>query len=173
MPEWNFYENFNPLAPDATSVGRQTAGSYADSGLTILKGTYKATVGKPRGAITTPFVGREDFCQYVDENGILQSKRFSVDSITYLAETDKLEVVFTVIENPIPLFILWGAVAVIVLTVGAMSVNSVLEKIEPVVSGAVVTPIDRLGKEPLAWGILLVFLIPAVAGLITTWKASR
>lgn len=165
---WDEFRYWTSNPVDATSV-RLTDGIRANQNintrLQLTKGRWRFTIAKPSGPVTG-FTPIQDAVAFLDDNDDFQLKSYSVDELTYNPVTDKLEVVVDIKENPIPLFVIYGAVIGITAIIAAMSVDSVLEKVEQVVT----TIPKELGKSPFAWGILLIFLVPV---LILAYKKTK
>jgi len=104
---------------------------------TLSKGSYRLTIGKPQGVLSKTFERQVTFASYFDDSGKYQQHKVSVDSIVYDNINNKVIVDITLYDNPIfiPIFVIWGAVAVVVAVTGAIAVNSILEKIEVLFAG--------------------------------------
>lgn len=132
----------------------------------LTVGKWKFTIGKPEGPINN-FARVTDQVAFLDDNDNFQMKSYTVEAVSYNPLTDKLEVTVDIHQNPIPLFIIYGAVIGIAAIVAAMSIDSVLEKVEQVVTSIP----KELGKSPFAWAIVLIFLIPVILLTVRRKKA--
>ena len=137
-----------------------------NSRLMLTVGKWKFTIGKPAGPINN-FTMVNDQVAFLDDNDDFQMKSYTIEAVSYNPISDKLEVTVDIHENPIPLFIIYGAVIGITAIVAAMSVDSILEKVEQVVTSVP----KELGKSPFAWAIVAIFLIPVVMLIFRRKKA--
>jgi hypothetical protein len=157
---WDEFRYWNSNPSDATNVRTDDGFRMKDtinSRLQLTKGRWRLTISKPNGPVTN-FLPKSDVVGFLDDNDEFQLKAYSVDAVSYNPLTDKLEVEVDIKQNPIPLFIIYAAVIGVSAVLAAMSVDSVLEKVEQVVTNIP----KELGKSPFAWGILLIFLLPVV-----------
>jgi heme exporter protein D len=142
--------------------------------LLITKGKWRLTIGRPAGVTPTTWNKSTQYFAYIDTDGQYQQKPYTVEGVTYDAVNDKLLVDINIIENPIPLFIVWGAVAVVVLVVGAITAKSILESVtklaEDVTNDAIVKPVTKLGTQPIVWAVVAIFLLPVVSIFISKIK---
>jgi len=137
-----------------------------NSQLLLTVGKWKFTIGKPIGPLNN-FTPISKQVAFLDDNNDFQMKAYTVEAVSYNPISNKLEVTVDIHENPIPLFIIYGAVIGIASIVAAMSIDSVLEKVEQVITSVP----KELGKSPFAWAIVLIFLIPVVMLVFRRKKA--
>jgi hypothetical protein len=141
------------------STGTKAAQKYPihskiGDGLRMVKGRYRLTVEN-----VSPNADFSDFDGLgatVPVDGV--EKKYTIDRISYDVGGSTLLIDITIIDNPIPLFVLWGAIAITVAIIGALSVNSVLTKVE------------TLANSPAGKGIVMIFLIPAALLLLNFFK---
>lgn len=157
---------FFPSDNTSTNVSnRRIDTSKLPKDLTITKGKYRFKIGNPTGTMPTGFTQKQDIVMFIDEQGNFKEKAYTVDAVRYDAVDNKLYVDVDVLENPIPLFIIWGAVAAVVMIVGAITADSILEDVSSLTDNAVVEPVKELGKQPIVWAVLAIFLIPVLLSL--------
>lgn len=118
----------------------------------ITKGKWKLTIQNPIGDV--PFETIRDSVMTYSERDGAKIKRYEIIDYIFFPERNEAEIIINVLDNPIPLFVIWGAVALAVMITGAIATNSVLVDITKIV--------DDIGTSPLVIGVLLIFLIPVL-----------
>lgn len=149
------YDSFIPADATFTKQGFEISDNI-DKGMSLSKGKYIFTIGKPAGTVT-------DLKELLKDSIVVdgQLKDFEIYDLKYDFQNDKLQLFVNIIDNPIPILVIWGAVAIAVMITGAITTHSILESITPIVD--VVT-------SPLGYGILLIFLIPIIMPLFKKGK---
>lgn len=156
MGLWDEYYDYGENPNDNTFVNTTPVVSKYD-GVLLTKGKYKLTIANPTGKIDN-FGSYADTIDFVDYDGVFQSKRYVVSGSKYDAVNDKLIIWIEILENPIPIFVIWGAVAIAVMITGAITTDSILEDVEKIVD------------KPISWGIMLIFLLPVIAIFVKDMK---
>jgi len=159
--EWDL----TPPPADVTNVN----GLYLDNKLkesfTLTKGSWRLTIKNPvgmPGEITDKIT---DFVLLLDESGEFKQKQFTLDRTKYEAINNKLIVDITIIDNPIPVAVIYGAVILISVIAIAVGTNSVLESVEEITVGS-----GGLLNHPAVWLILLAIALPAITVFYKTVK---
>jgi hypothetical protein len=148
------------MEPDATQVAAFSGyiDSSIDKDVTLSKGWYRFTIKNP-----VSFNASLDVVNGVmpvdDGTGNVVNKRYTVQNLSYSVVENRMFVDVHVIDNPIPLFIVWGAVAVALAVAGALAVNSVLESIEQITA-----PVFNFLTSPVGIiaiiGVLALLILP-------------
>jgi hypothetical protein len=156
--------SFNPddyIVTDATQVADWYGNMHQgiDTDITLTKGRYVFTVGKPV-KFTEVFGGQKGVVDVYDHDaGGTVQKRFKVTSLVYDVQNDTLAIGVNIIDNPIPIAVIWGAVAVICLITGAVTVNSVLENVERIGNLVFESPMGWILMVTIAAGVILPFFL--------------
>jgi hypothetical protein len=152
------YDDFIPADATSTKQGFEISENI-DKGMLLSKGRYIFTIGKPAGTIT-------DLKELLKDSIVVDGelKDFEIYDLKYNFQNDKLQLFVNIIDNPIPILVIWGAVAIAVMITGAITTSSILEDITPIVD--VVT-------SPIGYGILLIFLIPIIIPLLKQLKKGK
>jgi hypothetical protein len=136
----DIYSDYNPYVIDATNTSGMHFTALIDAGkldsnMTITKGRYRFFVSNP----STLDFDFEPIAHSVNVDGT--QKRFIVEGINYDLLTNEMVVTVNIIDNPIPLILIYAAVFAIIAAVGAVSVNSILTHIEKILDAPVIWPI--------------------------------
>lgn len=158
----NPYEYTNFIPVDATDARGFGISPDINQSLQLTKGSYRLKIGNPTGTITGFRDKIQDFV-VVDS----MEKGFKVFKLKYSIMEDKLFVSITIKDNPIPVLVIWGAVAIAVMITGAITMGSVLEDITPIATPIVetISQLPKIVNSPLGYGIILIFLLPLLLPL--------
>lgn len=164
MPDsyWGIdYGDGIPNPSDATQVNIPS-GVDGDSFMTdtlIRKGRYRLVVRNPESDV---FVNDpiSTVAGFVDESGNYQSKAIRIDSIKVDLLANRAVVDITVLENPIPLIAVWGAVFVACAIAGALATNSIIESVEVLLD------------KPISWLIVILVGFVLLAPFIVSPKST-
>lgn len=132
----DFYAD--PVVDATSTVGVQYAALMdvsLDSQLTITKGRYRFYISNP-GILSDDFT---PIAHYVSVDGV--QKRFTVEGLTFDVVNNELVATVNIIDNPIPLIIIWAGIFAICAAVGAISANSVLTHVEKIIETPIIWPI--------------------------------
>lgn len=148
------------MRPDVTQVAAFSGyiDKNVDSAVLLTKGWYRFTIGNPVSFEKSMNV--IDGVMPVDDGtGEYVDKRYSVGNLRYDVIQDEMYVDVHVVDNPIPLILVWGAVAVALAVAGALAANSVLRSVEKIT-----TPVFDFFKSPvgiiLMVGVLALMILP-------------
>lgn len=148
-PDFFDVQEFN-LPSTTKTIGGRFPYNEKLHNLIITKGKWKFTIDNTIGDV--PFdVIKDTLVAYSNREGA-QFKRYEILDHKYFPERNQSELIVNVIDNPIPLAVIWGAVAVATLITGAIAIDSILVDVSKFV--------DDIGSSPLVIGILLIFLVP-------------
>ena len=152
------------MPPDATFWNGALISKSIDGSRMLTKGSYKLTFFNPefskKAVLTEPI---EDTCSVFDPEKFIEiPKKYSVDQIEYDYPNNRMVVDITIEENPIPIFILYGAVIGVIALIGAWSTTTVLEKVEET--------FVSVTSSPITYGIILVLLLPLLMPLMSGKK---
>ena len=152
--------DFNNTPADDTTVNiwlQRMKSSLQDFVLT--KGTYNFYIDQAvdfSGGLPT----KEMTVSFYDEHYIVHNKRFAIQSGKYNVDTKQLILKVDIIDNPIPLFVIWAACAAALMIVGAVTFDSV------------VTDVEKLSNSPTgiafsltAIGVVILLLVPVLSSL--------
>lgn len=146
---------------DATQVNIPS-GSDGQSFMTdtmIRKGRYRLVIRNPESDV---FVNDPIHTEatFMDSSGTQRFKALRIDRIKVDLVDNKAVVDITVLENPIPLIAVWGAVFVACAIVGALSATSVIESVE------------SLLDKPISWLIVVIVGFVLLTPFVTSSKSS-
>lgn len=140
------------MPEDAVYVDTVTPiSSNVNTAANLTEGQYKFTWLEANGVVDLEAVYDEvEFdVEVPTEQGTVR-KRVSVDRMVFNPGAGTLETFVTVHENPIPLILVYGVVAAVILAAGAISVNSVLDNVEKVVD----TPTVKMSVVAVAVALI-------------------
>ena len=140
--------------------------SNVNNDLILSTGKYKLTIGNPTGNVNEIEKSFSGVAAFVDNDGQIYNKNYDIYKWDYDVQKNKLYLYLDLKQNPIPIFILYGAIAITLMVAGAISVNSVLEHVEKLSDNVT----SNLLSSPVIWAIVAIFLIPV---LISGYKVVK
>lgn len=161
--DWTNIYDFDPgdltQTPDVLRTGEVFPVKLPNSQFMMTKGRWKLFISNPANA-TTVFERVVDSVSVVGEFGP-EVKDYVIEKTVLDLENNMLEVTINIIHNPIPILIIYGAIAGILAIIGSITINSVLTKIEKVTE-----PVFDIVSKPMVWAIIAIFLLPILKPFI-------
>lgn len=129
----------------------------------LSAGTYEFYISNPDGSVNIDEL-LEGSLQTPTEDEDAKKVNFEIIKTHYAPANDMAVITVKILDDP-PVFLIYGAVAVVLFVVGALSINSILESVVKVAES-----VGNLLKSPATYGIILIFLLPLVLPLLSKGK---
>ena len=156
----DIYKDWDFNKPDDTIVNQNLSidTSNIDPDFLITKGRWKFYIKNPNTFDTNSFDRFASVIPVTNNDGTITEKRYVIESMKYNVSQNSLVVQINIIDNPIPLILVYAAIGAIILAAGAISINSIL------------THVEKIIDAPIIWPIALIILFPMVLPLFSKSK---